>query len=116
MRNSRGDLRGIPSQGKVDARPASARSRRTTAPGAVFGPKSRPFRRRVVAVCQALPWRDLTPNRRAHYIAAVVLCPYGLSQPTIPGGELVPVGDGSGGQVEIAETLISTKLAEVIST
>src|SRR5260370_33898597 len=70
MRSSRGGLGDIPSPGRAGAPPASARPRRATAPGEVFGRKSLPFRRRGIAVCRALAWCDLTPNTRAHYIAA----------------------------------------------
>src|SRR5260370_5372659 len=70
MRSSRGGLGDIPSPGRAGAPPASARPRRATASVEVFGRKSLPFRRRVIAVCRALAWCDLTPNTRAHYIAA----------------------------------------------
>ena len=83
MRNSRGGLGDIPSRDRAGVKPASARSRRATSPGEVFGPKSRPFRQKVIAVCRALPWSDLTPNVPVHDIAAVALCPYGLGQPTM---------------------------------
>src|SRR6202035_3413116 len=60
MRNSRGGLGDIPSLGKAGALPASAQSRRVKARGQVCGPKGRPFRQRVNAVCRALPRYDLT--------------------------------------------------------
>src|SRR5438105_6158882 len=64
MRNSRGDLRGIPSRGKAGAPPVPARSRREKASEEVLGPKSLPFRQREIAVCRAPPWCDLTPKRK----------------------------------------------------
>ena len=115
MRNSRGGLGGIPFPGISGAPPAFARSRQAKAPGEVFGLKSRPSRRKVIAVYRTLPWCDLTPNSWTSDIAAVALCPYGLGQPTMFRGRLVPVGGGNGGHVEMAETLISTRLLEVIS-
>src|SRR5260370_14437774 len=54
MRNSRGGLGDIPSPGRAGAPQAPARSRRAKAPGEAFGPKCRPFRQRVIAVCRSL--------------------------------------------------------------
>jgi hypothetical protein len=63
MRNSRGDLGDIPSPSRADAPPASARSRRPKASGEVFGPKGRPFRRRVIAASRTQTSSNSTPNR-----------------------------------------------------
>ena len=70
MRNSRGGLGDIPSLGKAGALPASAQSRRVKARGQVCGPKGRPFRQRVNAVCRALPRYDLTPEHRGRHYAS----------------------------------------------
>jgi hypothetical protein len=70
MRNSRGGLGDIPSLGKAGALPASAQSRRVKARGQVCGPKGRPFRQRVNAVCRALPRYDLTPEHRGRHCAS----------------------------------------------
>src|SRR5437016_2828588 len=69
MRNSHGGLGDIPSPGRAGAPPASTRSRRTKAREQASGPKSRAFRQRVIAVCRALPWCDLTPKHRGRHCA-----------------------------------------------
>jgi hypothetical protein len=116
MRNSRGGLGGIRSPGIPGAPPAFARSRQAKAPGEVFGLKSRPFRRRVIVASRTLTSNDFTPKcgGRQDYRR-------GLPGPLRPGpadhvqGGLLPVRGGNGGHVEMAETLISTRLLEVIS-
>ena len=115
MRNSRGGLGDIPSPGKAGAPPVSRRSRRAKALGGGAGPKGRPFRRRVIAVCRTLACCDLTQNRRSMTSPRVALCPYGLGQPTMFRAGWSPVGGRNGGHLEIAVSLISMSLLEVIS-
>ena len=70
------ELGGIPSPGRAGALPASARSRLVKAPGEVFGPKSRPFRRKVIAASRTLTLSNSTPNRsRRHEITAFAYAP-----------------------------------------
>jgi hypothetical protein len=117
MRNSRAGLGDIPSQGEVDARPASARSRRAKARGRVCGLKSRPFPQRVIVASRTLTSNDFTPKCGGrHDIVAVCRIPYGLGRPTMSRAGWSPVRGGNGGHVAMAETLISIRLLEVIST
>src|SRR5690348_15466003 len=116
MRNSRGDLRGIPFPSRDGVPQAPARSRLAKAPGEVFGPKCRPFRQRVIAVCQALPWCNFTlKDEGRHCAPAVVSAPTALGSPTTFSEGRSPVGGGNGGHVEMAETLISKRPLKVIS-
>src|SRR5271166_1099847 len=64
MKNSRGGLGDIPSPGKAGAPPASPRPRRAKARGPVRGPRSRPFRQRMIVVCRSLTSSSFTPKRK----------------------------------------------------
>src|ERR1700725_538 len=108
MRNSRGGLGGIPSPGRADAPPASARSRQVKARGQVCGRKGRPFRQRVIAASRTLTLSNSTPNRSRRYeITAFAYAPTAWGWPTTFSGGRSPVEGGNGGHVEMAETLIS---------
>src|SRR5580704_7056337 len=90
MRNSRGGLGGTPSPGRAGAPQASARSRQAKATERASGLQDRPSRRRVIAVCRALPWCDLTPKRKRPEDFANwrgrYWCPCREQRPTVSGG------------------------------
>src|SRR5580692_4808432 len=94
MRNSRGGLGGTPSPGRAGAPQASARSRQAKATERASGLQDRPSRRRVIAVCRALPWCDLTPKRKRREDFANwrgrYWCPCREQRPTVSGGAPSP--------------------------
>src|SRR5690242_11984103 len=59
--------------------------------------------------------RSYSKLQHADDIATVTLCPYGLGRPTISRAGWSPAGGGNGRDVEMAVSLISTRLLQMIS-
>jgi hypothetical protein len=60
-------------------------------------------------------WRSYSELQHADDITALALAPYGLGRPTMSRAGWSPVGGGNGGHVEMAVSLISTRLMKMIS-
>src|SRR6516165_4091204 len=114
MRNWRDGPDDIPSRGKACDPPGSAQPRRIEACGQVCVPKNRPCRRRGIAAYPNLPWSNLTPDRADTRLRRSRLGPHGRVGRRCSRRPILRRG-GSAEYVEIALSLISTRLLEVIS-
>src|SRR5256885_15471025 len=114
MRNSRGGLGDNQSPDRADAPPASALSRLVKARAQVCELKGRPFRQRVIAVCRAPPWCDLTPKRKRRNDFANwrgrYWCPSREQRPTVSGGAPHPNAAHQTSHLSLARTTGEAKI------